>query len=181
MRLIDLLWLIPGGFLIVEVYEFFHLNLKGIFINFIIDFHLHWLNSPLHLLQILFVLVLDIRIQRLHCLYGILYLPIEGTGDAVHLAILIMQVQLVLWYSAVHFLIELAVVEEDSVHFLKLLHDEVTLVDHGLDSNAPAHEHLVDSHELGQLFVVDQVLEFAYVIFQAKHSKLPIIWPIYNI
>jgi hypothetical protein len=83
--------------------------------------------------------------------------------------VLLQQVQLVLYDLAVDLLVELAVIQEDRVHLLELLHDEVALVDHGLDANTSTHKILVDRHEFAQLLVIDHVFETFYFILQADH------------
>jgi hypothetical protein len=97
--------------------------------------------------------------QFLEGLDHLIDLPINRICQPRHPVVLIIQIDLMFDDFAVYFLVEPAIVEEDCIQFLEFLHDEVALVDHRLDGDAAAHEHLVDGHELGKLLVINHVLE----------------------
>jgi hypothetical protein len=70
----------------------------------------------------------------------------------------------------INLFIQLAIIDEHSVHLLQFLDNEVTFTNHGLYRDPATDKLLVYCHELGQLFVVDQVLELFYFVLEAYHS-----------
>lgn len=70
----------------------------------------------------------------------------------------------------IHLFIQFAIIDEDSIHLLQFLNNEVTFSNHGLNGDPATHKLLVNCDELGQLFAVDQVLELFYFVLEAYHS-----------
>ncbi len=80
-----------------------------------------------------------------------------------------MQAEFVLDYFIVDFFVQLAVIQENCIHFFQFFDDEVAFGDHGFDGDAATDEHLIDSDKLGKFFVIDHLFESLYLIFQADH------------
>ncbi len=84
----------------------------------------------------------------LHTLESVCYFSINRCGQCSHPSLLVQGTELVLHDLRIDLLVELAEIEEDGVHLLELVDDEVALANHGLDGDATTHEHLIHSHEL---------------------------------
>ena len=65
----------------------------------------------------------------------------------------------------IHFFIQFAIIEKNSIHFFQFFDNEVAFRDHGFDGDAAANEHLIDSYKLGKFFIIDHLFESLYLIF----------------
>ena len=77
--------------------------------------------------------------------------------------------QLMFGNFCVYFLVQLAVIFEDSVHFFELLGDKVSLLYNGFHGDTSSGEHLVDGHKLLELRVIDHLFEFLDLVLQRDH------------
>lgn len=69
----------------------------------------------------------------------------------------------------IHFFIQLAIIQENSIHLFQFLDNEVTLCDHGFDCDTPTYKHLINSNKLGKFFIIDHLFESLDFIFKTNH------------
>ncbi len=92
--------------------------------------------------------------KRLHYLGCFFNLSIQSAAYITDPIELIVKVYFVLHNSSIDLIIQLTIINESFPHFLELLHNEMALMNHGLDSNSSPHKDLIDSDKLSQLLVI---------------------------
>jgi hypothetical protein len=69
----------------------------------------------------------------------------------------------------VDFVIELAIISENSVHFFELLDHKIALLNDGFHCYPTTHKHLIDRYEFLELRVVDLIFELFDLVLQRNH------------